>query len=456
MQHLLMTTGAIGMRYGSHHDAIRLLGVVVHWLLVPLEAGLGAVGLPVGRGPGRLDHLERRLAGATRHDARPHPVRRHTRRRSGHLSPGGVRACGRPPGVRATARRWWRRPVRGTSVAATTEPSQRAAAPQSSSAPTPVARVPAEGRAKQAPDDRQGMQQGRRTPRRADEIRSRRPPAGRRAKKARSQPSSSPSSTSTPCAVTSNSTISRTSTTGSNSSANAATLDTTATAAAIACTQATGLPESGRRGLGSKERSAVDRRRRHAQVVTERGCRQPWIRFTPPTVRTGTACSRRDAAADGLFWYSVATTGVYCRPSCPSRQARRENVAFHATPQAARRAGFRPCRRCDPDAPRAQARHARLVADACRTIEQAEAPPPLGHLAALAGMSPSHFHRLFRAATGLTPKAYAEARRAVRVREALAGGSPVTAAIYAAGFGSSGRFYAAADAILGMTPSPLP
>ena len=162
---------------------------------------------------------------------------------------------------------------------------------------------------------------------------------------------------------------------------------------------------------------------------------------------------RRDAAADGLFWYSVATTGVYCRPSCPSRQARRENVAFHATPQAARRAGFRPCRRCDPDAPRAQARHARLVADACRTIEQAEAPPPLGHLAALAGMSPSHFHRLFRAATGLTPKAYAEARRAVRVREALAGGSPVTAAIYAAGFGSSGRFYAAADAILGMTPS---
>ncbi|WP_428377184.1 bifunctional DNA-binding transcriptional regulator/O6-methylguanine-DNA methyltransferase Ada [Lichenicoccus sp.] len=162
---------------------------------------------------------------------------------------------------------------------------------------------------------------------------------------------------------------------------------------------------------------------------------------------------RRDKSADGLFWYSVVTTGVYCRPSCPSRQARRENVEFHETPEAARRAGFRPCRRCNPDAPPIEARHAALVTAACRAIEQAEGHHSLGQLAALAGMSPSHFHRLFRRATGLTPKAYAGARRAARLREALAGGSTVTAAIYEAGFGSSGRFYAGSDGILGMTPS---
>nr|WP_321983909.1 bifunctional DNA-binding transcriptional regulator/O6-methylguanine-DNA methyltransferase Ada [uncultured Lichenicoccus sp.] len=161
----------------------------------------------------------------------------------------------------------------------------------------------------------------------------------------------------------------------------------------------------------------------------------------------------RDKTADGLFWYSVATTGVYCRPSCPSRQARPENVDFHVTPEAARRAGFRPCRRCHPDAPSIEARHAALVAAACRAIEQADEPPSLGQLAASAGMSPSHVHRLFRKLTGLTPKAYADAGRAARMREALQAGGSVTAAIYASGFGSSGRFYAGAHDILGMTPS---
>ncbi len=162
---------------------------------------------------------------------------------------------------------------------------------------------------------------------------------------------------------------------------------------------------------------------------------------------------RRDKGADGLFWYSVATTGVYCRPSCPSRQARRENVDFHATPEAARRAGFRPCRRCDPDAPPLAARHAALVAAACRAIEQSDGHPSLGQLAAQAGMSPSHFHRRFRSITGLTPKAYADAGRAVRVRHALAGDDSITAAIYESGFGSSSRFYARSGGMLGMTAS---
>jgi len=165
------------------------------------------------------------------------------------------------------------------------------------------------------------------------------------------------------------------------------------------------------------------------------------------------AVVRRDPAADGRFVYGVVTTGVYCRPSCPSRPARPENVAFFAEGEAARQAGLRPCKRCRPDEPPREARHAALVAEACRAIEAAEAPPPLAALAARAGMSEAHFHRVFKAATGLTPAAYARARRAARVRAELADpAASVTAALYGAGFNSSGRFYEAADGMLGMTP----
>lgn len=161
----------------------------------------------------------------------------------------------------------------------------------------------------------------------------------------------------------------------------------------------------------------------------------------------------RDAGADGSFVYSVKTTGVYCRPSCAARTPLPRNVAFHADPAAAEAAGFRPCRRCRPnEAPRAE-RHAALVEAACRRIEAAEEPLSLGELADGAGLSPFHFHRLFKAATGLTPKGYADADRARRVREALGRGAQVTEALYDAGFGSSGRFYAAADAALGMLPA---
>ncbi len=165
------------------------------------------------------------------------------------------------------------------------------------------------------------------------------------------------------------------------------------------------------------------------------------------------ALRRRDPAADGAFFYSVATTGVYCRPSCAARPARPENVAFHATRAEAERAGFRPCRRCRPDLPPRAEREAALVAEACRAIENAEEPPALAALAEQAGLSPHHFHRLFRRIAGVTPKAYADAQRQNRVRQELAAGGPVTQAIYGAGFNSSGRFYEAADAMLGMTPS---
>jgi AraC family transcriptional regulator of adaptative response/methylated-DNA-[protein]-cysteine methyltransferase len=165
------------------------------------------------------------------------------------------------------------------------------------------------------------------------------------------------------------------------------------------------------------------------------------------------AVRRRDGAADGVFYYSVLTTGVYCRPSCASRLARRDNVAFHATCEEAEAAGFRPCQRCRPnEAPLAE-RHAAVVAHACRLIEEAEEAPSLDALAKSGGMSRFHFHRVFKAVTGVTPKAYAAARRAERVRDELAQCATVTEAIYGAGFNSSGRFYAASPDLLGMTPT---
>jgi len=160
----------------------------------------------------------------------------------------------------------------------------------------------------------------------------------------------------------------------------------------------------------------------------------------------------RDPAADGTFFYSVRTTGVYCRPSCASRSARPENVEFHLTAAAAERAGFRPCKRCRPDQAAAPGSQASLVADLCRLIESAEQAPSLHQLAERAGLSPWHLHRVFKAAVGLTPKAYAAAHRARRVREELGRGESVTEAIFDAGYNSSGRFYAVSDQILGMTP----
>jgi AraC family transcriptional regulator, regulatory protein of adaptative response / methylated-DNA-[protein]-cysteine methyltransferase len=161
----------------------------------------------------------------------------------------------------------------------------------------------------------------------------------------------------------------------------------------------------------------------------------------------------RDRTADGQFWYSVATTGVYCRPSCPSRVANPVNVQLHDTLNEARATGFRPCRRCNPDGPSIEAEHAALVAKACRIIEASEEVPSLPQLADAVGRSPGYFHRVFKATTGLTPKDYAAGHRAKKIRQGLTCGSTVTEAIYEAGFNSSGRFYEKATEMLGMTPS---
>jgi AraC family transcriptional regulator, regulatory protein of adaptative response / methylated-DNA-[protein]-cysteine methyltransferase len=162
----------------------------------------------------------------------------------------------------------------------------------------------------------------------------------------------------------------------------------------------------------------------------------------------------RDRRADGAFYYSVATTGVYCRPSCGSRLANPKNVRFHVTIADAERAGFRPCRRCKPDQPPLEQVHAAKVAEACRAIETADEAPSLATLAARAGLSPYHFHRVFKAITGVTPKAYAAAHRTRRVRRELKKASKtVTEAIYDAGFNSGGRFYETAGQVLGMTPT---
>ena len=169
------------------------------------------------------------------------------------------------------------------------------------------------------------------------------------------------------------------------------------------------------------------------------------------------AVARRDPAADGVFWYSVASTGVYCRPSCAARLALRKNVGFHDSRAAAEAAGFRPCKRCRPNEASLASRQAEVVASACRSIDAAlEAGDPVPGLEALAqasGLSPFHFHRVFRAIAGVTPRAFAAARRAGRVRAELAGGAQVTAALYDAGFNASSRFYAASPDMLGMTPS---
>lgn len=165
------------------------------------------------------------------------------------------------------------------------------------------------------------------------------------------------------------------------------------------------------------------------------------------------AIEARDPAFDGKFYYSVVTTGVYCRPSCSARLARRENVAFHASCADAERAGFRPCKRCKPNEPSLQERYAAKVVEACRLIEQAEQSPKLDDIARAAGLSTYHFHRIFKTITGVTPKSYTVAHRQKRVRENLAGGASVTDAIHASGFNSSGRFYAESTDFLGMTPN---
>lgn len=176
------------------------------------------------------------------------------------------------------------------------------------------------------------------------------------------------------------------------------------------------------------------------------------VRFATDTERWA-AMRARNPEADGHFFCSVATTGVYCYPSCAARAPNRENVAFFNTRAEAERAGFRPCKRCRSDLPPKAEREAALIAETCRRIEAAEEPPSLDDLAREAGLSPHHFHRLFKRITGVTPKAYAAHHRQRLVQDSLSAGTGVTESLYRSGFNSSGRFYEAAPGMLGMTPT---
>lgn len=164
------------------------------------------------------------------------------------------------------------------------------------------------------------------------------------------------------------------------------------------------------------------------------------------------AVRSRDRRADGRFVYSVATTGVYCRPSCAARPALAHNIAFHDDPTSAERSGFRACKRCMPASQSRDERNAAMVATACATIAASEEPPSLDDLADAAGLSRFYFHKIFRAVAGMTPKAYLDAHRARIVRDGLHAGTSVTSAYHDAGFSSS-RFYERANAVLGMAPS---
>ncbi|MDB6145557.1 MAG: 6-O-methylguanine methyltransferase [Pseudomonas sp.] len=160
----------------------------------------------------------------------------------------------------------------------------------------------------------------------------------------------------------------------------------------------------------------------------------------------------RDPAADGQFVYGVKTTGVYCRASSPSRLPKLENVEFFDSAEQAEAAGYRASKRAAADQTFMAEQHAALVTKACQIIEQADSVPPLNELAKHVGLSPFHFHRVFKAATGLTPKAYASAHRARKIRKQLEGGGSVTDALYDAGFNSNSRFYESSNGVLGMKP----
>lgn len=165
------------------------------------------------------------------------------------------------------------------------------------------------------------------------------------------------------------------------------------------------------------------------------------------------AVVRRDKRADGEFVYAVRTTGVYCRPACPARTAKRQNVEFFDTSDLAAAAGYRACKRCKPDAPSQEQRRNALVIQACKAIEQSASALSLRQLARQASLSPHHFHRIFKDVAGLTPKAFYKSVQARRVAASLQSAHSVTDAIYEAGFNSAGRFYEGAGAMLGMSPS---
>jgi AraC family transcriptional regulator of adaptative response/methylated-DNA-[protein]-cysteine methyltransferase len=161
----------------------------------------------------------------------------------------------------------------------------------------------------------------------------------------------------------------------------------------------------------------------------------------------------RDPQADAQFFYAVITTGIYCKPSCTARLARPENVQFYSSAAAAETAGFRPCQRCNPQQITAVDCYEEKVIQACNLLQTCETQPSLAELASAAGLSKDYFQKIFKRITGVTPKAYAQAQRAQKLREQLASGSSVTDAIFAAGYNANSRFYSESNQVLGMTAS---
>jgi AraC family transcriptional regulator of adaptative response/methylated-DNA-[protein]-cysteine methyltransferase len=166
------------------------------------------------------------------------------------------------------------------------------------------------------------------------------------------------------------------------------------------------------------------------------------------------AVQARDAGADGRFLYGVRSTGIYCRPTCPSRRPRRDQVVFFQLPEAAEQAGFRPCRRCNPREASAHEPQVELIQRACDYIaEHAESTPTLDQIGQAVGLSPYHLQRTFKRIMGITPRQYADSCRMGRLKARLKEGDDVTTALYEAGYGSSSRLYEQAPGQLGMTPA---
>jgi AraC family transcriptional regulator, regulatory protein of adaptative response / methylated-DNA-[protein]-cysteine methyltransferase len=166
------------------------------------------------------------------------------------------------------------------------------------------------------------------------------------------------------------------------------------------------------------------------------------------------AVAARDRTMDGVFFYAVMSTGVYCRPSCPSKRPRRENVVFFRAREAAERAGFRPCKRCCPDSEADRDSNAEIAEKVCRYIDiHPDEPVTLEALGRALGVSPFHLQRTFKAVTGITPRAYADSRRLNSLKSGLREGHSVTRSMYDAGYGSSSRLYERASSQLGMTPA---
>jgi len=185
---------------------------------------------------------------------------------------------------------------------------------------------------------------------------------------------------------------------------------------------------------------------------SEEKSRTPRAAAYATTAQRWRALQTRDPAAEGAFVYSVESTGIFCRPNCPSKLAGRTQIKFHDNAQTAKEEGYRPCKRCRPEGISPGIQQKLAVENACRLLEESEDPLSIDKLAGQVGLSRFHFQRLFKRITGVTPGEYARSIKSTRARAALKQETSVTEAIYSAGYGSASRFYESSNKIMGMTP----